>query len=152
MSEVKFQAWDESHQQMCDVYGIEYGNGNNGKIGEILSVEVGVFIGDLTEPTPVSVDIAFIKLRRYTGLKDKNGIEIYERDIVSEYLMTASIGGLPKAIGEVKRQLDGRYVIEPVDSWKGTRLFVGIDKKYEKGRLEVIGNIYENPELVEKKS
>ena len=67
-------------------------------------------------------------LMQYTGLKDKNGKEIYEGDIVSNNL---------KEQGIVK--------------WKGIGFDWGDDFSKGKGdtdEIEVIGNIYENPELL----
>jgi uncharacterized phage protein (TIGR01671 family) len=75
-------------------------------------------------------------LMQYTGLKDKNGVEIYEGDVV-----------------EAKGYYQDKYIIEWVyDGWE---IFDGKDgvvadfDEWEK--LEVIGNIYENPELLEDK-
>ncbi len=71
-------------------------------------------------------------VEQYTGLKDKNGKEIYEGDIVMNQA---------QARREVRRTYYGEY-----------RLFIGkhSDSFYERWARgttwEVIGNIYENPE------
>jgi len=82
------------------------------------------------------------ELSQYTGLKDKNGVEIYEGDIV-KYLTTAVA------------RLDGMV-------WTGRVIYAGgAYRLYEMGsdyfrsdmtypyEYEVIGNIYKNPELLE---
>lgn len=72
---------------------------------------------------------------QYTGLKDKNGVEIYEGDIVK-------ILGVDDEVFEVV--FNGSYL-----------QFLFINKRMfqlpDFDELEVIGNIYENPELIIKK-
>lgn len=75
-----------------------------------------------------------IDLMQYSGLKDKNNKEIYEGDIFH--------------IGSKKIL----YVVEWIDfGLKGRQIknisWIGLD--YWKDDIEVIGNIYENPELME---
>ena len=80
-------------------------------------------------------------LMQSTGLKDKNGKEIYEGDIV-----VAMSQGV-KALGKVKRRIDGYWLMYP--AWQHGE-FWHIVENVDTGEtaVEVIGNIYENPELL----
>ena len=71
---------------------------------------------------------------QYTGLKDKNGTEIYEGDIVQ------NIYGDIFTVGYYGEHWYG-YVLTTSDGC--------VDHLYEYDEYEVIGNIHDNPELVE---
>ena len=77
-------------------------------------------------------------LMQYTGLKDKNGVEIYEGDICNcrEY----------ECFGKIEWNEDNAgfyfYVVVEDGGFDEERLYEYADE------LEVIGNIYENPELL----
>jgi uncharacterized phage protein (TIGR01671 family) len=73
-----------------------------------------------------------IELMQFTGILDKNGKEIYEGDIVlfSDWK--------PKVIAFKDKSFAGFTL-------KNTDLFL---TTYDSERMEVIGNIYENPDLL----
>ena len=90
------------------------------------------------------------KILQYTGLKDKNGKEIYEGDII-EMQHCKKCNGL-KAI--VKRYWDGWWYFTEEET-KGrmgemvSQYVANFDEKFEKlSYCIVIGNKYENPELL----
>lgn len=78
----------------------------------------------------------------YTGLKDKNGREIYEGDIVRTG--EDNIGDPDQMIGQVIMR-EGSWLIENEKKQEAIGLFSEITSR------EVIGNIFENPELLEGK-
>ena len=72
---------------------------------------------------------------QFTGLKDCKGVEIYEGDIISLVYETV------RMIGFVKQQDDGEWIF-----YKNEGNFLGVH--HNKEHISVIGNIYENPELL----
>lgn len=78
---------------------------------------------------------------QYTGIKDCKGREIYEGDIVSSW----SKGVQGK--GVIKQRVDGLWIIYPAFS-KG-KIWGLCPNQEGISTVEVIGNIYENPELLE---
>lgn len=88
----------------------------------------------------IGIDPNSIQL--YTGLKDKNGVKIYEGDIVKHFDYPWLKAG-------------GQSTVEWQNDACGFKPFIKDNERY--GRplagewIEVIGNIYEHPELLEVK-
>lgn len=97
-------------------------------------------------------------LEPYTGLKDKNGKEIYEGDIVEALIDGVWAIDNSLSFGKVKWKLEVIYndirfmdVFRVIGSKNAPdRIYYLFDK--ELSELEVIGNIHENPELLEAKN
>lgn len=125
MREIKFRAWDDLHKKMYSDVGML---SNIWYRGHFLSNGFEVIV---TTPQ--------IKVMQYTGLKDKNGKEIYEGDIIQTHFDKTNQYEAYDEIGEV--------------------VFVSLEWKIENKKHgnyygfyshgEVIGNIYENSELLE---
>lgn len=111
----KFRAWDEDSQKM---------NGN---------VEIYINKDKTIEVRPKDDKTIIMQS---TGLKDKNGIEIYEGDIV-RFTLTDGFNYFVDEVGTVNYMLGAFHV----DGFPLIDLIVG-------GEIEVIGNVYENPELL----
>ena len=136
MRKIKFRAWDKETKKMFSVTHLQLDIYND-KVSFAASE-------DLEENRTEFYDMDKIKLMQFTGLEDKNGKEIYEGDIVSvKYLYD-------------KRTTDRAQVVWQEDkAGFGLKSLKGLTNEvYElyrvtsKHNLEVIGNIYENKELL----
>ena len=124
MREIKFRAWDKVKNKMLNIKKVEW-HATDGFYSHVNGISCHA-----------NKDII---LMQYTGLKDKNGKEIYEGDIV-KYTMRDNFGGET-----------GTSVVRWNDNCCGFRPFscdYELDKR-EFEIIEIIGNIYENPELIE---
>lgn len=89
-----------------------------------------------------------VELMQFTGLLDKNGKEIYEGDIFGVYSLTGDYKNEYQPWGNVyfDKDLFAFCVEVPNGGWEYLHEYMDRNKN-----AEVIGNIYENQELLEKK-
>ena len=80
-------------------------------------------------------------LCQYTGLIDKNGKKIWENDVVEAW----SDGTM--ACGKVQQRIDGTWIMYP--AWQNKTMWYFIPNEFGETTVEVIGNIFDNPELLE---
>ena len=78
---------------------------------------------------------------QYTGLTDKNGVKIFEGDIVECWSEGV------KARGTVQQRIDGLWIIYP--AWQKHIMWGLCPDNDGNTTVEVIGNIHDNPELLE---
>lgn len=144
MRETKFRGkLDLSTEELKE---LEIPHKNGWVIGKLIGDEkrpviVGP-IGDLNEEyfnTEWWGSVIPESVGQYTGLKDKNCVEIYEKDVLNGWVQSHWHSGLSKFVKEVKYdERLGRYNFDGRD----------IDVNEEEF-LEIIGNIYDNPKLLE---
>jgi len=121
--EIKFRAWDEINNKMYPITGISFVN-----------KDVWLQIND---KQIMGANFSEIQIMQYTGLKDKNDKEIYEGDILLYY---------HHAVGQLIRVVTYKYGAFGIEgSMNGSHIVFGNVLKNER---EVIGNIYENPNLL----
>ena len=130
-SRFKFRAWDKNKKKMTDVDHLTWGRGD---------IDHGA-LSEINEEIP-----KWFELMQYTGLKDKNGESIYEGDLIkNERGRTARVEWNENLVlfdtlfvsddgSQPNPSIDNSYGFKPV-MWAS--------------HVEVIGNIYENPELLE---
>ena len=125
MREIKFRAWDTENKEMLEVENL-YFNEMNGQV----EIKTRIYSDYFNEEEMI--------LMQYTGLKDKNGKEIYEGDIVKSILI------LDNGI-KLRTNID---VVE----WKKEEccfmLTNDIRHFHNNLEMEVIGNIFENGDLL----
>ena len=87
---------------------------------------------------------------QYTGLTDKNGVKIFEGDIVKGTAYSATMIGVIVWIDEIS-SFGVRYVNAPnPTAWVNSSILrCAAIGKTDEFAAEVIGNIYDNPELLE---
>ncbi|USK56539.1 YopX family protein [Cytobacillus solani] len=113
MREIKFRAWEKNLKEIIPVDNIDF------------------------EKRMINTNSAWrlfdeVELMQYTGLKDNNEKEIYEKDVCEIWIGCKQ---------------DGYYIVEDLQE-----LYLDMnhaDSYYRITRIVVVGNIFDNPELLE---
>ena len=130
MREIKFRAWNKKKRKLLEVWNIkfrlDYREEINGAVDSISVKDDGID------------EIDDFILMQYTGLKDKNGKEIYEGDILEVNVELDN----KKICHQVKYYENGFFLFQ-LNGLPSTFL---IHSEYL-NQHKIIGNIYENPEL-----
>lgn len=128
---IKFRAWDKNKECFCTPNNIgEYIWSFNGEC------DIEILSWDGNDYTPIDM-----VLQQYTGLKDKNGKEIYEGDIILAFNTKPKPEYTKDAIKKQVVFKQGRFVFEQHDKDYLTRTLASCE-------CEIIGNIFENTELI----
>ena len=142
MREIKFRAWDNQRKEFLSG-------------GQIL---IAVKSGRNPKENPQYLDVikdasmykARFELMQYTGFKDKNGREIYEGDVIEKNYKNMLTGDMVSEIYSVVFD-EGIFIAkyEKSSPFGDTLLKFLVGGVNERISVKIIGNIYENPELLE---
>ena len=120
----KFRAWDKNTNDMVNVKTID--------------LEKDGSIGCIVDYNGINLDVSECVLVQSTGLKDKNGVEIFEGDVLYYIPFESHINDSIVVFEK------GSFCKKMLRNGKLTSVRFIDSEEYE-----VIGNVYENPELLE---
>jgi len=142
MRSIKFRAWDKKSKKMRIIDSIAFHGLGHFDIPTLDIKLINLWGYDIIEDKYFIIrrDPEQFKLLQYTGLKDKNGKEIYEGDVV--------------------KYLDGEFSFIAKVAWSDWMWYLeGINPKEsfmfddvadnETADIEIIGNRFEHPHLLE---
>ena len=131
MREIKFRVWDKEKNMWTNFKILD-------NIMYFMDKNTGVWFHEKYKAK------GRFALMQYTGIKDKNDVEIYEGDLVLIRIDKTNI--LHKTVVKFKH---GAFIADIIGNNDYIYLF---HFGFNKDDFEVIGNIYENPELLEGKN
>jgi len=131
MREIKFRAWDKEHKIMFS--GIPF---PNDCAGDLNCGESSYYVDEETQKELKTWDWEFCDWMQYTGLKDKNGKEIYDGDILENDTEWWEV---------VWDNEQARWECSPI---KDGNVYLALSEIADSIDTSIQGNIYETPELL----
>lgn len=145
--EILYLAWEKDTKKMCGVTNISfmmYDDTTHCKETEIYDLD--------TRVGHRLVRLSDIVLLQYTGVNDKNGKKVFEGDKVIMHYFFGDFNLIDMGYTESEEEVTG---IVGIDEY-GTFTLVKEEKYYwinylqiPSEELEVLGNVYKNPEILE---
>lgn len=140
LRKLEFKAWSKTNKRFFEFMGLDlYHN----KI-LIRRTDSGAVKQYVTEWKRLSDFV----LMGYTEFKDKNGVDIYEGDIL-EFTVFDCYAGDYQYRGFLEVDKYGKFIKTDLNNDEFTKVFDFVYVVVNDDELTVIGNIYENPELLE---
>lgn len=140
----KFRAWDKENRGMLEVHGISF---------DVQGIWTNEMIDDESDGN--FIFLSDIELSQSTGLRDKNGVEIFEGDVVNvhEFINVGGIEGYEEGEREMIGIIEyGCLYDSPIPEWylqiKDDCVSFSYMDLHEES-FEVVGNIYKHPHLLE---
>jgi uncharacterized phage protein (TIGR01671 family) len=140
MREIKFRAWNKDLEKMCDSSTLQEWMHEEAK-SAVVEHDLRIEREETAEK-----EYEHLIFMQYTGLKDKNGKEIYEGDVINFAYTTANFN-VEWCNGAFKlMERNSMLSLELGDMWlhECTQGYQCSNSKYKIGELEVIDNIYED--------
>jgi len=131
----KYRAWDKKDKMMRSVLAMDWQTNSKDK-----RIEIKGSVSHINCKSSSNFDTFYgkpiweVELMESTGLKDRNGKDVFDGDLLKDGL---------RNIGEVRWNYDraGFYI-----RWSDSD--IGFPSGQKPERIEIIGNIWENPELL----
>ena len=142
--EIKFRVWDKVNERMLNIETLGLSFSPNGVLTSIYTYGPD-FSNDPEVIGHDEPDLDDVTIEQYTGLKDANGKEIYEGDILAWH---SSICRKHNWVGVVLYRGAG-FAVQESDKSYSSPEWLDCACRKDANIIEVIGNIHENPDLLE---